>query len=131
MDSVKRTDLGVPKNGSLRLYNMFPRMYDSMGSMTEQLQLIANKGCFNAVWINPIQQTDPTEYTRSNMQVGNSLYSPICQVDPYEINFASFLRYTEDDLKQFTKKAKELRLNPIFDLVMNQVGAHSPILEKH
>jgi hypothetical protein len=37
----------------------------------------------------------------------------------------------KNSLKQFTKRAKELGMRPIFDLVLNHVSSKSPLVEEH
>jgi tetratricopeptide (TPR) repeat protein len=137
--------LDLPANGILRLYNQFPRCYEDIYQMALQLPEIAAMG-FNAVWINPIQETgklkhplrqDPLNIGKNNAAYSGSLYAT---KDNYKIDdfFSTDKHHNSKNnqhdliaLKNYNKIAKEHGLTPIFDLVLNQVALDADIYKQH
>jgi|GEM_PF-1792546 len=143
-------------NGVMRMYNMFPRSYKNIDAMTADLERVRDMG-FTHVWLNPIHT--PTDVEKKKWPEGTpnglkgSLYA---MKDPYQINpdFSVVKRdengkayetnasgekvYLRDAdvtardqaaLKRFTKKATELGMVPMFDLVLSHIAPDSAIVD--
>lgn len=59
-------------NTALRCYNMFPRQYDDLEAMAQDVPRIAKMG-FNAVWVNPLAQPGKIEQPDWSQYQGNFL----------------------------------------------------------
>ena len=132
-------------NGILRLYDQFPRCYEDIYQMTLQLPEIAAMG-FNAVWINPIQETGKRKHTLTQDPLNKGITNPVYSGSLYAIKdtekiddaFTTDKQHnTQQDphdilaLRNYTKAARELGLTPIFDLVLNQVALDAEVYNKH
>jgi hypothetical protein len=121
----------TPANGNLRMYNMFPyrRYTESAGidGMTEYLPEIAKMG-FNAVWINPFQETgtkkqENPDPDKKNQPVSGSLYAmnSVTEFNPLIFpncdNHQSIVK-----IRRWTATARLNELFPLFDLVLNHIG---------
>ena len=139
-------ELGMPSNGILRLYDQFPRCYRDINEMTEQLPEIAAMG-FNAVWINPIQETgklkhplgrqDPLGLGENTPGYSGSLYA-IKDIEKFDNDFSTDKTNNSKNnakdisaIQCFTREAKNLGLTPIFDLVLNHVALDAEIYKQN
>jgi alpha-amylase len=135
----KKPELIQPKPlRPLLIYNQFPRCYQNINQMTEQLAQIADMG-FTAVWINPIQQVGQTSFDKtigSHVEtVKGSLYA---MKDPQMIDraFSTNKRNFNNDhdlkaLHEYTATAHRLNLIPMFDLVLNHIASDADLILKH
>jgi alpha-amylase len=134
-------------NGILCCYNMFPTQFKNINDMTGYLPSVKEMG-FNAVWINPIQQSgnvdglskrDKTNGVRAGNLVTRSLYamkdkdmiSPYFSVASADASPEQAASQNEQALKNFTKTARDNGLVPMFDLVLNHVSSDSKHIEEH
>lgn len=117
----------------LKLYNMFPLYPYGMSSpklgiddMIGYLPKIAEMG-FNAVWVNPLQLTGDIsqEHPGHHHLVHGSLYA-MADIDHFHpLVFPHMdVDEAEEKLRQWTTAAAKLGLRPIFDLVLNHIGAN-------
>ncbi len=137
-------------NGKLRLYHLFPRNYQQMSDVIDDLDRIGQLG-FNAIWISPLSPSSDVIVKRFNdltgetQEVKKSLYAA---TDFSQLNKDMFpdladpadkdgvangnpgysSKHERDMLQKFTSKARQNGLQPIFDLVLNHVGAGSPLV---
>lgn len=135
-------------NGKLKLYNAFPRNYSTMAEATADLDRIGDLG-FNVVWINPLNATSKgivkrfNHLTGEDQEVRGSLYAGahfdrlnyelFPDLDdrtekPLTGNPAEYTDTEKRKLVAYTDKARENRLQPIFDLVLNHVALDSPLV---
>lgn len=132
-------------NGVMTLYNQCPRLYPGgIKEMTAQLPEIAAMG-FNTVWVNPLHLTN------RNPVPGKSLvHSLYAMRDHKHFNPAIFVAGDGDPLaleadgdmaaarhgefvaklQAYTEAARSNGLAPMFDLVLNHVGADDPIVSE-
>lgn len=107
----------------LRLYNQYPGSYQTFSDMRDDLMRIKSMG-FKQVWVNPFYDT-----CKKNPFKGyeHKVYCPYAMRDHQTLN----PEYGADfeDVKEYTKTAKDLDLVPIFDLVVNHVAIDHPFVE--
>jgi len=151
---VPRPHLGRQKR--LRSYNQFPLHYENIAAMAADLPRIAALG-FSSVWVNPLfepcQNTDwiSAEIARGlegtnpgtkDFNIESDTGSPYA-IKSFDINqkisahsatnLSNEQRRKKDyaDIRQYTKKAKQLRLTPVYDFVMRHVAVDSPLVAQH
>ncbi len=121
----------------LRCYNMYPRQYDDLTTMRDDIGRIKDMG-FNAVWVNPlnevgeIPQPDWTKYNADNnllpeadKTVKHSLYAT---TNPYQINpeFAPKGIDSQQAVKDFTKAARDADMAALCDVAFSHIALDSP-----
>lgn len=85
---------------------------------------------FNVVWVNPFFKTSDCvvtrvdEYTGNKLSVKGSLYAMKNQ-NTYEYNI------NNDKIKAYTKEAQDLKITPIFDLVVNHIAKDSDLYKNN
>ena len=115
------------------IYNQFPRRYhyadgvcndhlSVIERMMQDLERIAAMG-FNVVWINPVQLPGGSK-DQGGTVVTNSLYAMADDevLNPEFFPESATNEERENLLRQFTQKATQCGLTPIFDLVINHVA---------
>ncbi|OGT65110.1 MAG: hypothetical protein A3J38_09945 [Gammaproteobacteria bacterium RIFCSPHIGHO2_12_FULL_45_9] len=135
-------------NGIMCCYNMFPTQFGKISSMTAYLPIVRAMG-FNAVWVNPLQETtgivmekrDKKLGVRAGNTVTGSLYamrntntiSTYFSEAPRSITGELLVTEAEAEamdtqaLQRFTQTACANGLVPIFDLVLNHLAADAPL----
>ncbi|HGI8169851.1 TPA: alpha-amylase family glycosyl hydrolase [Legionella pneumophila] len=96
-------------------YNQYPGLYQDFDAMREDLQRIQKMG-FTQVWVNPFYT--PCQYNPiPNM--ANRIHSPYAMQ-----NESIYPRYAKNEksVQQYTAKANELGLMPVFDLVARHLA---------
>ena len=112
---------------------MFPNMFRNIEDMTNYLPHVKRLG-FNVVWVNPLQSSleQKTQMIHSSRLTGlpanvsNSIYA-IMDPNLLNSNIVGDINPAEAQraINRFTARAKELEIEPIFDLVMNHVAKTS------
>lgn len=142
--------MSVKGNGKLRLYHLFPRNYDRMSDAIDDLDRIGQLG-FNAIWVSPLSPSSnvivsrfndltteaqsvkgslyaATDFSRLNQEMFPDLADPTGKNGTVNGNPGYSSQHERNMLHKFTSKAKKKGLQPIFDLVLNHVGAESPLI---
>jgi len=104
----------------LRLYNQYPGCYINFAQMTTDLVRIKAMG-FDQVWVNPFYQT-----CQHNLLNSNKVHCPYAMSDHMSINpeYGDSFR----DVIKYTKRANELDIAPLFDLVARHVAIDHPFV---
>ncbi len=111
-----------PVEKRLRLYNQFPGSYPSIEAMIRDLARIREMG-FKQVWVNPLYAPCSENFiTPGNTQ------SPYAMQNERELNPLYKMRF--EDLKAYTRRAKELGLVPLFDFVARHVAIDHPLVQR-
>jgi len=108
-------------NNALAVYNLFPRLFQSIDDWTAQTDHIARMG-FNAIFVNPFHLTGGSR----------SLYAI---ADYYRLN-PEFIKKGADDtnfspLKRFLSAASNKGISVIMDLVINHTANESNLVTEH
>ena len=99
----------------MRIYNLFPRLCGNIKHWFEHIKRAKDLG-FDCVYINPIQKTGQSR----------SLYS----ISDY-FNLNKDFIDLEDDVKELNKKANEIGIKLIIDLVINHCAYDSSLTNNH
>jgi starch synthase (maltosyl-transferring) len=110
-----------PKKESIRLYNLYPRLFGSMTRWQEQLDRIVEMG-FNAVWVNSFHYPG----------FSGSLYSPkdYYKFNPLFIDDNS-AKAPAEQLKDFIAACHKKNLVFLMDLVINHTAIDCPLVQEH
>lgn len=103
---------------TIRMIDMMPRSFGSISAMTRALFHYADLG-FNVVWVQPFQQTGrmPITVPWSDEQQSGSCYAMTELLsDHFDVDG------NVDDIREFTRIAKDKGIIPIFDLVAHHVA---------
>ena len=126
-----------PRNGNLRMYNMFPyRCYVpgkfGIEGMTSYISEVAAMN-YNAIWLNPLQITGTLKFRHPDgkSEASGSLYA---MTDDKILNPLIFpvleenikseeeqQRFREAQLKTWTREVRKYEMIPLFDLVLNHI----------
>ncbi|OGT45891.1 MAG: hypothetical protein A3E83_02260 [Gammaproteobacteria bacterium RIFCSPHIGHO2_12_FULL_41_20] len=135
-------------NGIMCCYNMFPTQFGSIANMTAYLPMVGAMG-FNVVWVNPLQDATHVAMEKRDKKLGvragntviGSMYAMRnpSQISAYfsdaphspsgELLVSPEVAQQIDTraLQQFTQAARDNKLVPIFDLVLNHLAADAPL----
>jgi starch synthase (maltosyl-transferring) len=110
-----------PAKESIRLYNLYPRLFGSMSRWHEHLDRIADMG-FNAIWVNSFHYPG----------FSGSLYSPkdYFKFNPLFIDDKS-PKSPVEQLREFIAACHEKNQLFIMDLVINHTAIDCPLIQEH
>ena len=115
------------------IYQINPRTFSKEGTInaiTEELPFLKELG-FNIMYLCPIFEEDDSMENHSPRQISSKTGNP---KNPYRMNdyFSIDEEYgTMEDLKSFVKKAHELEMKVLLDLVYMHIGKSAPIVCRH
>lgn len=112
---------GISAGNSIRLYNLYPRLFGSMTRWQEHLDRIADMG-FNAIWVNSFHYPG----------FSGSLYSPkdYYKFNPIFIDDNSSKAPVEQ-LRDFIAACHDKKLLFLMDLVINHTAIDCPLIKEH
>lgn len=108
-------------NESIRMYNLYPRLFGNMTRWQEQLDKVVEMG-FNAVWVNSFHYPG----------FSGSLYSPkdFYKFNPLFIDDNS-AKAPSEQLKDFIKACHDRKLIFLMDLIINHTAIDCPLIQEH
>ena len=106
---------------SMRLYNLYPKLFGSMKKWEEELDHIVDMG-FNSIWVNPFHYPG----------FSGSLYSPkdYYKFNPLFIDNDS-AKAPAEQLRDFIEACHKRKLIFIMDLVINHTAIDCPLIQEH
>ncbi|MEW6711330.1 MAG: alpha-amylase family glycosyl hydrolase [Candidatus Riflebacteria bacterium] len=112
---------GLHASESIRLYNLYPRLFGSMTRWQEHLDRISDMG-FNAIWVNSFHYPG----------FSGSLYSPkdYYKFNPLFIDDNS-AKSPAEQLKDFIAACHKKGLIFLMDLVINHTAIDCPLISEH
>lgn len=104
---------------SLVIYNIFPRLFTGVDAWACAAERAAGMG-FNSIFLNPISRPGSSR----------SLYS-VADFFAYNDDFFPHPAQSEQDLRHFLARCRELGLDVFMDLVANHTAFDSPLTQAH
>ncbi len=105
-----------------RIYNLFPRILDTIDKWDKHLDRIKKMG-FDWIYVNPLNYTgfSGSLYATKDYYKFNPLFAPAGAADPS----------SWEPLEAFINKCHAKKLKFMYDLVINHTSIDSPLIEQH